>query len=50
VVVELKAMKTLDSVHSAQCIDYLKASRLRLCLLLDVAKHRAEIHRVANGV
>ncbi len=50
VVVELKAVKTLDSVHTAQCINYLKASGLRLCLLLNFGKPRVEIHRVANGV
>jgi GxxExxY protein len=50
VVVELKAVKTLDSVHNAQCINYLKASGLRLCLLLNFGKPRVEIHRVANGV
>lgn len=50
VVVELKVVKTLDSVHTAQCINYLKASDLRLCLLLNFGKPRVEIQRVANGV
>ncbi|WP_349262139.1 GxxExxY protein [Actinocrinis sp.] len=50
VVVELKAVKTLDSVHTAQCINYLKASGLRLCLLLNFGKSRVDVHRVANGV
>jgi len=48
VVVELKAVKALDSVHTAQCINYLKASRLRLCLLLNFGKPRLEIQRIAN--
>jgi GxxExxY protein len=50
VVVELKAVKTLDSVHTAQCINYLKASCLQLCLLLNFGKPHVEIHRVANGL
>ncbi len=50
VVVELKAVKTLDSVHTAQCINHLKATDLRLCLLLNFGKPRVEIHRVANCV
>jgi len=50
VVVELKAVKTLDSIHTAQCINYLKASGLRLCLLLNFGRPRVEVHRVANGV
>jgi GxxExxY protein len=48
VVVELKAVKALDSVRTAQCINYLKASRLRLCLLLNFGKPRLEIQRIAN--
>jgi GxxExxY protein len=50
VVVELKAVKTLDSVHTAQCINYLKATDRRLCLLLNFGNPRVEIRRVANGV
>jgi GxxExxY protein len=34
VVIELKARKTLDPAHTAQCINYLKATGLHLCLLL----------------
>jgi len=48
VVVELKAMKALDGVHTAQCINYLKASRLRLCLLLNFGRPRLEVRRIAN--
>ncbi|MFL5255305.1 MAG: GxxExxY protein [Rhodopila sp.] len=35
VLVELKAVKALDNTHAAQCINYLKATALRLCLLLN---------------
>src|ERR1700690_2304326 len=34
VLVELKAVKALDDIHLAQCLNYLKATDLRLCLLL----------------
>ena len=47
VVVELKASKALDPVHTAQCINYLKATGLHLCLLLNFGRPRREIHRVA---
>jgi len=50
VVVELKAVKALDGIHTAQCINYLKASGLQLCLLRNFGKPRVEVHRVANGV
>jgi len=48
VVIELKAVKALDSVHTAQCINYLKASGLRLCMLLNFGRPRLEIQRIAN--
>ena len=38
VVVELKASKTLDPAHTAQCINYLKATGLHLCLLLNFGR------------
>ena len=50
VLVELKATKMLDPIHSAQCLNYLKATGLPLCLLLNFGKSRLEIKRVANGL
>jgi GxxExxY protein len=50
VAVELKAVKALDSLHNAQCINYLKASGLRLCMLLNAGKPHVDIRRVVNGV
>jgi GxxExxY protein len=48
VIVELKAIKSLDTAHTAQCIDYLKATGLHLCLLLNFGKPRLEIQRIAH--
>ncbi len=48
IVVELKVVKTLDSVHTAQTINYLKATGLGVCLLLNFGKPRLEIRRIAN--
>jgi GxxExxY protein len=45
--IELKATKALDEVY-AQCINYLKATGLQLCLLLNFGKPRLEIKRIAN--
>jgi len=50
VLVELKAVKALDSIHLAQCLNYLKATDLRLCLLLNFGKPRLEIKRVVRGL
>jgi len=48
VIVELKAIKSLDTAHTAQCINYLKATGLHLCLLLNFGKPRLEIQRIAH--
>jgi GxxExxY protein len=49
VLVELKAVTALDTVHRAQCINYLKGSGLWLCLLLNFGNPRLEIKRLVNG-
>ena len=46
VIVELKSARTLDDVHSAQCLNYLKATGLRVCLLVNFGRPRAEIKRI----
>ena len=46
VIVELKAAKTLDDVHSAQCLNYLKATGLKVCLLVNFGRPRADIKRI----
>ena len=35
ILVELKSAKALEAAHTAQCINYLKATRLKLCLLIN---------------
>jgi len=46
VVVELKAVKTLDDIHLAQCLNYLKATGLHICLLINFGNPKVEVHRV----
>jgi GxxExxY protein len=48
VLVELKAVKTFDDVHFAQCINYLKATRLPICLLINFGLPKIEIKRFVN--
>jgi GxxExxY protein len=48
--VELKIVKALDDAHRMQCTNYLKATGLQLCLLLNFGKPRLEIKRVAHGL
>ncbi len=46
VIVELKAANALDPIHVAQCINYLKASGLKLCLLLNFSSGGVEPRRI----
>ena|SRR5580658_6476628 len=49
VVVELKVVRALDQVHMAQCLNYLKATGLHLCLLLNFGNSRLDIRRIVNN-
>ena len=46
VIVELKAAKTVVEVHSAQCMNYLKATGLKVCLLVNFGRPRVDVKRV----
>ena len=48
VIVELKAVKELTDIHFAQLRSYLKATGLKVGLLLNFAKPTLEIKRVVN--
>jgi GxxExxY protein len=46
VLVELKTAKTFDEFHTAQCLNYLKATGLHVCLLINFGKPKIEIKRI----
>jgi GxxExxY protein len=48
VIVELKTVKEFDDSHIAQLISYLKASGLKVGLLINFAKEVLKIKRVVN--
>jgi GxxExxY protein len=50
VLVELKVVKAIDEIHRAQCLNYLKATGLHLCLLLNFGRPRLEIKRIVLGL
>ena len=50
VLVELKAVKAFDDIHQAQCLNYLRASGMYLCLLLNFGKPCLDIRRVARDL
>ena len=49
VIVEIKAVKALDDVHTAQCLNYLKATGLQVCLLVNFGTPKAMVKRVVHG-
>ena len=49
VLVEIKAVRALDTNHDAQCLNYLRATGLTVCLLMNFANPRLEIRRRVNG-
>ncbi len=50
VLVELKAARSLDNVHMAQCLNYLKATGLRICLLINFGRPKVEIKRLVHNL
>ena len=48
ILVELKACKALDNAHRAQCINYLAATRLPVCLLINFGES-VEVRRIAGA-
>ena len=47
VLVELKAVRAPDDIHLAQCLNYLRATGLEVCLLLNIGTPRLEKKRIA---
>ena len=49
VLLELKAAKALDDSHVAQCLNYLKATGIAVCLLVNFGRPKIEIRRFVFG-
>jgi len=49
VLIELKAVRALESIHHAQCINYLRATGLPICLLMNFGKPKMQIRRIAGS-
>jgi GxxExxY protein len=45
-VVELKAVPSLERLHRAQCLNYLRAARMRTGLVINFGRPRVEVQRV----
>jgi GxxExxY protein len=48
VMVELKAVTQLDNIHTAQSLNYLKATGLHMCLLINFGKPKIDVKRLVN--
>jgi GxxExxY protein len=48
ILIELKAIVALGAIQMAQCLNYLKATGLPLCLLINFGKPKVEIKRIRN--
>ena len=48
--VELKVVRGLETLHWGQCLNYLMATGFRLCLLFNFGASRLEIKRIVNGL
>jgi GxxExxY protein len=49
VLVELKAIKSLGDKEQAQCLNYIKATKLSICLLINFGNPKIEIKRVVRN-
>jgi len=45
---ELKACKALEDAHLAQCLNYLKATGIPTCLLINLGTPKPQIKRVSR--
>ena len=48
-VIELKCVERLSNEHTAQCLNYLRASGRTLCLLVNFQKPKVEWKRIVHG-
>ena len=48
-VIELKCAERLSNEHTAQCLNYLRASDLTVCLLVNFQKPKVEWKRLVHG-
>ena len=48
IIVELKALSELDGAHRAQVINYLKATKMKLGLLINFGETSAKVERILN--
>jgi len=48
VILELKACHSLTPEHQSQCMNYLKATHLKVCLLINFGRPKVDTKRILN--
>ncbi len=46
VIVEMKAARTFEDIHMAQCLNYLRATNLKVALLINFGTPKVQIKRI----
>ena len=49
VIIEVKAVKAIDDIHAAQCLNYLRATGHQVCLLVNFGTSRATVKRIVHN-
>jgi GxxExxY protein len=49
IIIELKVVKSIANEHVAQCMNYLRATGERLCLLINFGRPRIEVRRIVSN-
>ena len=50
VLMEIKAVKALGPIHEAQCMNYLRATGLHICLLINFGRAKVEVRRIVKDL
>ncbi len=50
IIIELKTVENLTDIHLAQCLNYLKATGLHICLLLNFHHPKVQIKRIVHNL
>ena len=48
VILELKSIKQITDAHRAQCLNYLKATQFKICLLINFGNPKIDVKRIVN--
>jgi GxxExxY protein len=46
IIIELKCVEKINNIHKAQALNYLKATRMRLAIILNFAKDKLQYQRL----